>query len=158
MPPGGNTWSARRFITKPENYEKTVQKQGKIHPIILWQGTFFHTHYRIPKIAPLTWNSRSNWSSSPCPYNVQEFPFSSSHNTQLYLSQNANDSSTILSCHYSQLQPRFPSLSPISLTLNYSLMTVNDPKTKININPMVNCYSKPIMVVLFLSWLCHFCS
>jgi len=135
----------------PENYEKIVQKQGKIHVIILWQGTFFHTHYKIPKIASLTWNSRSNWSSSPCPYDVLKFPFSSSHKTQLYLSQNSNDSSTILSCQYSQLQSRFASLSPISLTFNYSLMIVNGPKTKININPMVNCYSKPIIAILYLS-------
>jgi len=31
-------------------------------------------------------------------------------------------------------------------------MTVNGPKTKININPMVNCYSKSIMAILYLSW------
>jgi len=32
-------------------------------------------------------------------------------------------------------------------------MTVNGPKTKININSMVNCYSKPIMAILYRSWL-----
>ena len=145
---------ARRFLGEnQENYEKLCKSKGKIHAIILWQGTFFHTHYKIPKIAPLTWNSRSNMSSSPCPYDVQEFPFSSSHKTQLYLSQNANDSFAILPCQYSQLQSCFPSLSPISLTLNYSLIIVNGPKTKININPMVNCYSKPIMAILYISWL-----
>jgi len=43
-------------------------------------------------------------------------------------------------------------------------MTANGPKTKININPRVNCYSKSIMAILYLSWLpllqlgflCHF--
>jgi len=32
-------------------------------------------------------------------------------------------------------------------------MIVNGPKTKININYMVNYYSKSIMAILYLSWL-----
>ena len=44
--------------------------------------------------------------------------------------------------------PIFPHSLQFLLTLNYFLMTFNGPKTKIKVNPRVNCYSKSIMTLL----------